>query len=191
MAEYIEREKAIECIRNYAFDVYGADLDEAQQPFTDDVTTSNFCEGLYEATEEVANTPVADVVSKSVYDQVLWERDLAVSQLEELGLSLGEKPDGKMRTESYGEWQTTKRHLWYKSKDGTPDTFAYVSCSCNGVECRKCGMHICVHCHPDWENNDDECYREHYVCSCCEYETLEITAYCPNCGAKMDGKDGE
>ena len=29
----------------------------------------------------------------SVYEQVKWERDIAISQLEELGLSLGEKVD--------------------------------------------------------------------------------------------------
>lgn len=29
----------------------------------------------------------------SVYEQIKWERDIAISQLEELGLSLGEKID--------------------------------------------------------------------------------------------------
>jgi len=61
MSKYIEREKAIECIRNYALEVYGADLTESQQPFTNEAKTDNFCEGLYEATEVVANVPAADV----------------------------------------------------------------------------------------------------------------------------------
>ncbi len=94
------------------------------------------------------------------------------------------------RPERHGEWQATKKHLWYKDKDGTPDIFAYASGSCNGVRCRKCGNHICVHCHPDWESRGDECDHEHYVCSCCGYEALEKTAYCPNCGTMMDREDG-
>lgn len=32
-----------------------------------------------------------DVVSRGVYEQVAWERDIAIQQLKELGYSLGEK----------------------------------------------------------------------------------------------------
>ncbi len=39
----------------------------------------------------IADQPTADVVAKDVYDQVAWERDIAVGQLAELGLSLGQK----------------------------------------------------------------------------------------------------
>ncbi len=89
-----------------------------------------------------------------------------------------------------GEWQATKKHLWYKNKDGTPNIFAYSKGFCNGVVCRKCEEHFCVHCCPDWDSEDDDCYYEHYMCSCCGYEAMEKTAYCPNCGAKM-GEKGE
>ncbi len=35
----------------------------------------------------------ADVVSKGLYEQIKWERDLAIEQLQEYGVSLGEKAD--------------------------------------------------------------------------------------------------
>ena len=37
--------------------------------------------------------PAADVVSKGLYEQTKWERDVALAQLEEYGVSLGEKAD--------------------------------------------------------------------------------------------------
>ena len=40
------------------------------------------------------NASALDTVSKGLYDQIKWERDVAIGQLEELGLSLGQKIDG-------------------------------------------------------------------------------------------------
>ena len=40
------------------------------------------------------NALVLDTVSKGLYDQIKWDRDVAIGQLEELGLSLGQKIDG-------------------------------------------------------------------------------------------------
>lgn len=46
--------------------------------------------------------PAADVVSKGLYEQIKWERDVALAQLEEYGVSLGEKADVvKMQ---HGKW---------------------------------------------------------------------------------------
>ena len=36
-----------------------------------------------------------NVVSKALYEQTKWERDIALQQLEELGLGLGQIIDGK------------------------------------------------------------------------------------------------
>lgn len=36
----------------------------------------------------------ADVVSRGLFEQYKWERDVAISQLNALGLSLGQKIDG-------------------------------------------------------------------------------------------------
>lgn len=46
------------------------------------------------AIRRVKEAPAVDAVSLGVFEQVKWERDMAVSQLEELGLGLGQKkPD--------------------------------------------------------------------------------------------------
>ena len=46
--------------------------------------------------------PTVDAVSRGVYDQVRWERDIAIGQLESYGISLGEKADvAKVR---HGRW---------------------------------------------------------------------------------------
>ena len=39
----------------------------------------------------VEQTPTADVVPKDVYDQIKWERDMALDTLREHGLELGER----------------------------------------------------------------------------------------------------
>lgn len=40
----------------------------------------------------INSVPSADVVSMDVVKQFMWERDMAIEQLKELGYSLGEKP---------------------------------------------------------------------------------------------------
>lgn len=40
------------------------------------------------------DAPALEVVSKGLFDQFKWERDIAIEQLDELGLSLGQKIDG-------------------------------------------------------------------------------------------------
>ena len=42
---------------------------------------------------EKQNEPTnGDLISKSVFDQIRWERDVAIEQLHDLGYELGEKP---------------------------------------------------------------------------------------------------
>ena len=41
----------------------------------------------------IEKEPAADVISKGLYEQIKWERDVAAAQLEEYGVSLGEKAD--------------------------------------------------------------------------------------------------
>lgn len=43
--------------------------------------------------DKIKSIPAADVVSKGLYEQIKWERDVALAQLEEYGVSLGEKAD--------------------------------------------------------------------------------------------------
>lgn len=54
--------------------------------------------------EIIDDEPSEEVVSKGLFDQFKWERDIAIEQLDELGLSLGQKIDGVYLTkEEYKE----------------------------------------------------------------------------------------
>ena len=55
--------------------------------------------------------PATDVISKGLYEQIKWEHDVALAQLEEYGVSLGEKADvvkvrhGRwVHNEDYEDW---------------------------------------------------------------------------------------
>lgn len=110
MAEYIKREAAINRIKNYASDVYGINLDDAKQ-FSGDSLSENYCEGLYEATELIADIPTVDAVAvtrckdckhrgwvqepchgKSVDYCKVW--DCTLRNLESTFCSYGERKDG-------------------------------------------------------------------------------------------------
>ena len=86
----------------------------------------------------------------------------------------------------HGRWMHTKKHLWYKNKDGSIDEWRLDVGFHNGPECQVCGEAVCMHCHPDWESM--ECEIGHYLCSVCGEVSIDAHEnYCPNCGAKMDG----
>lgn len=81
MAEYIEREATLREMGEEPLIWFG-DKEDVQA--NDD---------WYNYTEIVKNMPAADVVSRTAFEQVMWERDQALSQLEEHGLTLGCKAD--------------------------------------------------------------------------------------------------
>ena len=43
--------------------------------------------------KEIYFAPAADVVSRATFEQVMWERDVAIQQLKDLGVGFGEKAD--------------------------------------------------------------------------------------------------
>lgn len=49
---------------------------------------------MNDALRYIDEFPTADVAPDGAYQQVKWERDIAIKQLEHIGLSLGEKTDG-------------------------------------------------------------------------------------------------
>ena len=54
----------------------------------------SYLAGNKEILEMIDNAPTIDVVSVGVLEQYKWERDVAISQLEELGIGFGQKkPD--------------------------------------------------------------------------------------------------
>jgi hypothetical protein len=60
---------------------------------TDDLYGMGINAGLDRADKEICEMPAADVVSKGVYEQVQWERDMAMQQLEEHGIPFCGKAD--------------------------------------------------------------------------------------------------
>ena len=86
----------------------------------------------------------------------------------------------------HGRWMYTKKHLWYKNKDGSIDKWRLDIGFHNGPECQVCGEAVCVHCYQDWERM--ECETGHYLCSVCGEVSIDAHEnYCPNCGCRMDG----
>lgn len=52
----------------------------------------------------LVSIPTANVVSKDLFEQIKWERDIAIGQLEDLGIAFAEKVDGVYLTrEEYKE----------------------------------------------------------------------------------------
>ena len=65
--------------------------------------------------------PTADVVSREVVNQIKWERDTAIQQLEELGYGFGESQEDEsdvvevVRCKDCKHWDTTWESDWTKS----------------------------------------------------------------------------
>ena len=104
--------------------------------------------------------PAADVVSKGLYEQIKWERDVALAQLEEYGVSLGEKAD-----------VVKVRHgRWVFGKD-LPDSFGSIIKNKYHLYCSEChnqAFNKTVDNDPDFDVD---------------------TQFCQWCGAKMDKKE--
>ena len=56
--------------------------------------------------EMIERQPTVDAVSRGVFEQVKWERDVAIEQLESYGVSLGEKAD--VVKVVHGRWEQSK-----------------------------------------------------------------------------------
>ena len=84
MARYIDAEKIVYWVRYVSSN--GLDSDVRRVAFSD----------------EIARMPAADVVSKEMFEQVNWERDMALKTLEEHGIGLGQKADAA--EVKHGEW---------------------------------------------------------------------------------------
>lgn len=74
-------------------------------------------------THEIDKAPTVDAVSKGLFDQIKWERDIAIGQLREIDCQLGQKMDGvKAKLEAV----PVVHGRWAFGGDGI-------------VECTKCG----------------------------------------------------
>lgn len=80
--------------------------------------------GLRQAMSIIDKTPTVDAVSRGVVDQIRWERDTALSQLEEIGISLGYPMDDVQKIR-HGHWIPVN-----------PDVYG-----AEYFECSVCGMY--------------------------------------------------
>lgn len=90
MAEYVERSAAV-ALADYAADEHPYEK-QAGKP----ETCSEYNQGWNDACDYIRDkleeAPAADVVLKSAYERVAWERDLEILQLKnDYGVGLGEK----------------------------------------------------------------------------------------------------
>ena len=104
MSDYIEREVAL----------HGLDANISHlRKVADGNPLLNKAVNLVQYTRDfIATLPAADVVSRAVFDQVMWERDVAIQQLrEDYGVSLGEKKPADVVERKHG-------HIIETVKDG-------------------------------------------------------------------------
>ena len=73
----------------------------------------------------------SDKVDRSVFEQVLWERDVALNQLKELGYGLGEKP-------KTGHWIHLRVDMYECSECGCIHTSFEIG-KCDANYCPNCG----------------------------------------------------
>ena len=78
MKEYISKDRAKQFVCGYCNEVCSEEPCEPSD-----------CDWMAFIDKE----PAVDVISKGLYEQIKWERDVALAQLEEYGVSLGEKAD--------------------------------------------------------------------------------------------------
>lgn len=60
----------------------------------------------------IDRVPTEDVVSKGLYNQIKWERDIALEQLADLGLCLGQKIEGYYVTEDEYDKLIEYKHMY-------------------------------------------------------------------------------
>ena len=106
------------------------------------------------------------------------------SECDKLKCPIWNAPAADVAPVVHGKWIPTTKHKWRTREDGEIDEFAWDYEYHNGVICDICGFNPCIHCHPDYDENDD--CNEHFVCSECGRHEKEQHLYC-HCGAKMDG----
>lgn len=76
------------------------------------------------------------------------------------------------------------KHDWMLDEDGKIDMWASESGFHNGPMCKRCYHSVCVHCDPDW--NEDECIIDKYHCPNCNKTISRCLKFCDNCGQALD-----
>ena len=78
---------------------------------TDEICAINGC------ILEIQDMDSVDVVSRGVFDQIKFERDIAIGQLESYGISLGEKADVTKVRHGHWEYGKWEQGHWVKGNE--------------------------------------------------------------------------
>ena len=142
MKEYIEREAVL--AREY-IDFTRYDDTEWQK---------GYWAGVDDICAHVKALPAADVVPKAAFDQVVWERDVAIQQLrEDYGVGLGEKKAADVVERKRGEWQEVS---YWKYKNGHSIRYTAKRCSVCGADVgKKTQYNGCPYCFADMRSHHD------------------------------------
>lgn len=62
--------------------------------------------------QRIKNVPAVEAVSKVLFEQYKWERDVAISQLGELGICFGQKIEGVYLAKEEYEKLTEYKHMY-------------------------------------------------------------------------------
>lgn len=121
------------------------------------------------------------VMNGSTLGRHTWLADRIAFEIEEI-------PAADVAPVRHGRWIYSRKHLWYKDKNGEIDMWRLDIGFHNGPECQVCHASFCEHCTPNFD--DEECDVGHYYCSECKAEQFDNhNTFCPSCGAKMDLED--
>lgn len=110
------------------------------------------------------------ITALGAIEQIMWERDMAISQLEEIGVSFGEKMD---EVKEALEKQIAKKLEIYTDTRNYMDMYGNVTdiYEVDIYECPNCGAYI----------------TERFKDDTCEL----VPNYCNNCGQKFDWSEEE
>ena len=65
-----------------------------------------------DAIQRIKNAPAVDAVSRGLFEQYKWERDVAIDQLEKLSIELGRKIEGVYITKEEYEKLLEYKHMY-------------------------------------------------------------------------------
>lgn len=103
MTDYIKREDLLKL-----YDLGGLEVENAKVPLNVVIQT-------------IKDMPSADVVTREQYEQIHWERDVALHQLEEIGKALGEKMDDVIERIDDTNTSNALNALEQENKEGKAD----------------------------------------------------------------------
>ena len=136
--------------------------------------------------------PSNDMVSRGIFEQVMWERDVAIEQLKDLGYGLGEKPKTGLCEDAISRQAVCDYIAEFVNNEYSSQA------ECEMVNAMIEGIQHLPPVTPQpktghWirQDNTKEPLYGWYFCS--EYNSVigDKTKFCSNCGAKMEGSNAD